>query len=304
MRFLDNFSVLEFDNIRQDNLKCDFFICCSSFEERCSRGGNLLSINKIKIENSIIFNYKEKDTTKNKVRNLERIHSNLSKVSKNIYEFDNCSVDFPSDGMKAFKNFLFEKSIDLTDKNVIIDITVFTKPYLFILIKLLSEEFSINNFFVIYTEPGNYGIRNSTEYDLSTGLFHISHISGFHGHSLNTNDALIVLLGFEGNRSLSIFYNINPDVTYAVNGFPAFQPGWHKKSIELNKRFLMESGANFHLFNAPANDPFETKRILKKVVDENITKCYIDKVASERQTSSLKTERNKQRETSIFIFRC
>ncbi|AXK21657.1 hypothetical protein BK709_13340, partial [Bacillus thuringiensis serovar shandongiensis] len=43
---------------------------------------------------------------------------------------------------------------------------------------------------------------------------------------------------------------------------------------------------------------------LKKVVDENITKCYIDKVASERRSSSLKTERNKQRETSIFIFRC
>ncbi|MGX1461661.1 hypothetical protein ACUXG3_006064, partial [Bacillus thuringiensis] len=40
---------------------------------------------------------------------------------------------------------------------------------------------------------------------------------------------------------------------------------------------------------------------MKKVVDESITKCYIDKVASERQSSSLKTERNKQRETSIFI---
>ncbi|MED0920624.1 hypothetical protein P4T43_09775, partial [Bacillus paranthracis] len=40
---------------------------------------------------------------------------------------------------------------------------------------------------------------------------------------------------------------------------------------------------------------------MKKVVDENITKCYINKVASERRSSSLKTERNKQRETSIFI---
>ncbi|WP_157383793.1 hypothetical protein [Bacillus mycoides] len=40
---------------------------------------------------------------------------------------------------------------------------------------------------------------------------------------------------------------------------------------------------------------------MKKVVDENITKCYINKVASERQTSSLKTERNKQRERQ-FLF--
>ncbi|MGR5996231.1 hypothetical protein ACT7DF_00060 [Bacillus cereus] len=43
------------------------------------------------------------------------------------------------------------------------------------------------------------------------------------------------------------------------------------------------------------------KQLIEKVVDENITKCYIDKVASERRSSSLKTERNKQRETSIFI---
>ncbi|MCU5347663.1 hypothetical protein OCB12_22370 [Bacillus cereus] len=46
------------------------------------------------------------------------------------------------------------------------------------------------------------------------------------------------------------------------------------------------------------------KQLIEKVVDENVTKCYIDKVASERPSSSLKTERNKQRETSIFIFRC
>ncbi|MDZ5608663.1 hypothetical protein U2I54_16705, partial [Bacillus pseudomycoides] len=44
----------------------------------------------------------------------------------------------------------------------------------------------------------------------------------------------------------------------------------------------------------------ENNFLNKKVVDENITKCYINKVASAAM-SSLKTERNKQRETSIFI---
>ena len=49
------------------------------------------------------------------------------------------------------------------------------------------------------------------------------------------------------------------------------------------------------------NKQNKRKQLIEKVVDENITKCYIDKVASERRRSSLKTERNKQRETSIFI---
>ena len=49
------------------------------------------------------------------------------------------------------------------------------------------------------------------------------------------------------------------------------------------------------------NKQNKRKQLIEKVVDESITKCYIDKVASERQSSSLKTERNKQRETSIFF---
>ena len=50
------------------------------------------------------------------------------------------------------------------------------------------------------------------------------------------------------------------------------------------------------------NKQNKRKQLIEKVVDENITKCYINKVASERRSSSLKTERNKQRETSILFY--
>ena len=268
MKFLDNFSILPLDNIKKDSFDCDFFICCSSFEERCHRSSNILKINKIKIENSIIFNYIEKDSENKRDKNFKILQSNLEKISNKIHIFDKCSVSDPSKGIKEFKNFLLENSIDLAGKKIIVDISVFTKPYFFILLKLLTEEFFIDDFYVIYTEPGVYGKRNETEYLLTEGLFNISHIPGFHGMSVNTDDALVVLLGFEGNRTLDIYYNVNPDMTYAINGFPAFQPGWQKKSLELNRRFLSESKANTHLFNAPANDPFETKKVLENIVKE------------------------------------
>jgi hypothetical protein len=277
MKFLENFSLVDLEKIDQNSLICDFFIICSSFEERCVRSSHILKLKKIKIDNSIIFNYEENDSVKKRDKNLEKLRSNCNKISKKVYQFNNCRINFPSDGMKGFKSFLFEESIDINNKNVIIDISVFTKPYFFLLTKLLTEEFGIKNFFIIYTEPEGYGKRTNNEYDLSDGIYHISHIPGFHGYSINENDALIVLLGFEGNRSLDIFYNINPDITYAVNGFPAFQPGWQMRSIELNKRFLSESGANLHLFNAPAIDPFETKRVLENIIKEiNQLYPYLD----------------------------
>jgi len=268
MKFLDNFSVIPLEKISSSDVKFDFFICCSSFEERCYRSVNILKLNKIRIEKSLVFKYLESDPDNKRDRNLNKLQRNLGKISGNITLFDKCSVNKPSEGMKAFKQFLIEESVDLHNKLVVLDITVFTKPYLFILIKLLKEEFELDKIFIIYTEPEVYGKRNNNEYTLTDGLYHINHIPGFHGHPINTNDALIVLLGFEGNRALDIYYNVNPDVTYALNGFPAFQPGWQMKSIEMNKRFLSESGANLHLFNAPANDPFETMRILEKIIED------------------------------------
>ncbi len=52
---------------------------------------------------------------------------------------------------------------------------------------------------------------------------------------------------------------------------------------------------------ADAETQKTTKKKLKNLVDIEKRRCYHKEVANERPSSSLKTERNKQRETSIFI---
>lgn len=120
----------------------------------------------------------------------------------------------------------------------------------------------------IYTEPERYKLEEpeSSEIILTEGLDRVESIPGFEGSTQGSKDALIVILGFEGKRSLEVFQTVNPETTYAINGFPSFQAGWHRKSLEANMRFLNESRASDHLFFAPATDPFETKSVLSDIV--------------------------------------
>ena len=277
MRLVENLSILDLEEFLSVKKDWDIFINCSSFEERCTRSSDIFIEKEVKIGTSIIFNYKETDPENKKEENIKKIKKNLEKISQNAHILDVGSVSHPSKGIKKFLHDIKEKNIDLSDKDIIVDITVFTKPYFFLLFKVMKEKFNIHRFYVTYTEPEKYKSKNidSNKIVLTEGLDRIEPIPGFNGSSVNSKDALIVILGFEGKRSLDVFYSLDPELTYAVNGVPSFQPGWHKVSLEANLRFLQESGAFKYLFFAPAVDPFETKKVVFRIVKE-IKRNYED----------------------------
>ena len=275
MRLIENLSILSIENFLAEPRKWDVLITCGSFETRCTRSSDILLRKKVELGTSIIFDYKETDPEKKKDENIQKMRSNLKQISKCVYIFDTVSVSLPSEGIKNFLMFLEKKGIDLKDKEIAVDITVFTKPFFFLLFKVMRETFNLRRFHVVYTEPEKYKGKNSNKREiiLTEGLDRIEPMPGFIGSSVNPKDALIVILGFEGKRAIEIFYNVNPELTYAINGFPSFQPGWHKISLEANLRFLKESGASDYLFFAPATDPFETRitvsQIVKKIQEYN-----------------------------------
>jgi len=270
MRLIENLSILHIEEFLSQPRNWDIFITCGSFEERCKRSSDIFLDKKVEIETSIIFNYKETDPENKKEENIREIKSNLEQICKCVHIFDTESVSLPSDGIKKFSMFLKEKNIDLLNKPIITDITVFTKGYFFLLFKVLKEKFNSHEFYVVYTEPEKYKSKSTdrNEIILTEGLDRVESIPGFAGSSMNSEDALIVILGFEGKRSKEVFNSVNPKLTYAVNGFPSFQPGWHKISLEANLPFLQTSGASDHLFFAPAVDPFETRNTVSQIVEE------------------------------------
>lgn len=270
MELISNLSVVPLTEFLSQARKWDTFICCSSFEERCLRSIDIFLEKEVHLKESTIFNYKETDPEDKKGDNLRKMEERLRKISDVVCTFDTESVSVPSKGIKRFLAFLKESSIEMSNRKIAIDITVFTKPYFFLLFKVLREKFHLCRFDVVYTEPERYSLETpgSGEIILTEGLDRVESIPGFEGSSQGSSDALIVLLGFEGKRALEVFQTVSPEITYAINGFPSYQPGWHRKSLEANMRFLVESRAFDHLLFAPATDPFETKIVLSEIVNQ------------------------------------
>lgn len=270
MILFENLSIAKLEDSLTRQKEWDVFISCGSFEKRCLMSSTIFLNRGVRVGDSIVFDYRESDPQEKKEENMLRMKSNLRKVSQSVNVFDQSSVSFPSLGIKRFLAFLKKGRISLSDKKMVVDITVFTKPYFFLLFKVLKEKFNLCRFHVIYTEPEKYKLRSldTGKVILTEGLDRIESIPGFVGSSVNPKDSLIVILGFEGKRSIEVFHTVEPEVTYAINGFPSYQPGWHKTSLEANIRFLNESKASNRLFFAPAIDPFETKRVISRIVDE------------------------------------
>lgn len=268
MRLIENFSVTAIEDFLDRPRNWGLFLGCSSFEQRSTRASEILVAKKTQLTTSVVFNYKESDPQGNKEKNLVKIKETLRSTSSSLFVFDTESVSLPSEGLKKFLAFVEERKIEITGKEIVVDLTVFTKPYFFLLFKVLSERFDTRRFHIIYTEPEKYRSRESNRQEivLTEGLDRVESIPGFIGSSVNAKDALIVILGFEGKRAMEVFQNVNPALTYSINGFPSFRPGWHRISLEGNLRFLKESGASDHLFFAAAVDPFETRDRLAEIV--------------------------------------
>lgn len=268
MKLIENLSVVLLEETLATSKEFDVFVSCGSFEERCIRSSAIFLDKRTEIRDSIIFNYKETDPRNKKEENIHEMRKNLEQVSENVCVFATGSVSLPSEGIKRLLEYLKENHLDLSGRRVATDITVFTKPYFFLLFKTLQEKFGMSKFHVVYTEPRGYKNKEPDTGDivLTEGLDRVETIPGFFGSCVHSRDTLIVILGFEGKRAMEVFHTVSPQTTYAVNGFPSYQPGWHRISFEANMRFLRESKAADHLYFAPAIDPFETAKVLSYIV--------------------------------------
>lgn len=281
MKLIENLSIASAEEYLIGPKDWDIFISCGSFEERCARSSEILLSRHVRIGSSIIFNYKETDPERKKEENIQKMKDNLKQISRYTHVHNSESVSLPGEGMRKFLTFLDEKRIHLAQQRIIVDVTVFTKAYFFLLFKVLRERFGLTTFDIFYTEPEKYKGKNSdkNEIILTEGLDRVESIPGFVGSSVNSKEVLIVILGYEGKRAMDVFYTVNPEITYAINGFPSYHPGGHKISLEANLRFMQESGASGKLYFAPAVDPFETRKVISEIIvtvkekyaDSNIT---------------------------------
>ena len=217
---------------------------------------------KIDFKKVVLFDFNERKDDVD-IEEHESYHC-YSELNCDI-ELIPCSIMEPSSCLKNIKvNF------NSNDK-IAIDISCFTKPYFFALIKYLNEKRNISDVTIFYTEPLTYLFSPGQylSYRSGFGPLSVNEIPGFPGKAVGkTNKVLIVLMGFDGDLSSFVFDEVSPHELIAINGFPAYSPKYKDISFINNERIISNTGLDVETQYVTANNPFETFNILENIIKD------------------------------------
>lgn len=221
---------------------------------------------KIKIENVLFFDFDERK--KNFNEKNEKAYFEYKSLGYSIQEIP-CSIKDPSMCIKSLGNHNIDLSIF---KNLAIDISCFTKPYFFLILKHLQSIQKLSSVIVFYTEPKSYVFQKGfyLSYQSSLGPLRVVEIPGYTGSDFRgQNRLLVILLGFDGDLSREIKEDVAPSNTIIVNGFPGYAPKFKDISLICNEKLIHAEGTK--ICYSRANNPFETYNFL-----ENLKKQHGD----------------------------
>jgi len=239
----------------------DFFIAAAGSDYRAYQMLNKFKKYNISLKNFFLFDFKERfeDLSQD---DIEAYNSYKSFGFKP--EIIKCSIMDPSNCIKS----LFASKYNLSsDDHIAIDISCFTKPYFFSIIKYLKEQIGVKLITVLYTEPMSY-IFNKGHYHSGYGQLSVMEVPGYPGlNTRATEKVLVILLGFEGDLSSFITEDVASDKIILVNGFPAYSQYFKDLSIIKNERLLGNVGTKIEYVKA--NNPFETFNLLETFKKEH-----------------------------------
>jgi hypothetical protein len=189
-------------------------------------------------------------------------------------------------------NFIDNYSLSKEEK-ICIDITGFPVTFLFLFLKNLQFK-GITKFDVIYTEPSSYNLKEHTKF--SDDFIEVKQIEGFegiHNTSDDSNDFLIIALGYDHSRIIDVCKNKSSARKVQLFGLPSLQPDFYQQNIIKTEKAAEELGnPNFNDFDfnifAPANDPFVTAQKLKLYISKQnkrkeITNIYLSPLSTKAQ---------------------
>ena len=142
-----------------------------------------------------------------------------------------------------------------TEASIVLDISVFTKRHLLIILRWLDDEGYWDRITIVYSEPEDYDV--SPFVPLSFGLSCLQQIPGFSAcPDLSRPLHLVLFLGYEGDRSLAVYEHIQPMQTTLVIPYPPYKPAWEGRTEKFNATLFAIIG-NQPIEKVDAIDPDE-----------------------------------------------
>jgi hypothetical protein len=208
-------------------------------------------------------------------------HEVLYKNKTNSFIMNDISIKF-NELEKAMSESIKKNNI----KNIVLESTSLGYTELLIILLNLSKRNSSIEITILYAEPLEYTKKSENEldsetYELSEDYHPHKYIKPFllnepHDFISSKAATLISFIGFEENRLGRVIEKNNDDNKYNefiyIMPVPGFKFGW--ENISLSKHYhLIDNYKEIHY--APADDPYETYRILEKIVENNPSKKIV-----------------------------
>jgi len=238
----------------------DLLICCASFEDRCLSITSKIGAD-FRTRFAVIFVIEEPLYKKEVDTNLFRLQSELGKRTTEGIFLISCQRQNPLDGITQLKNIWKRcKPRNPEEPFITIDIRGFTKIYLLELLHFLIIELNLGLPRLLHTTQTYLPTK------LTRGVEQITTAPNFFGTpSLEKQTLLILLLGFEPERSLAVWKHFNPAKTMAlITNPPRYGNLYYLKYAQANNAYLL-SQPSTEVRNVPADNPYAVKTVLEAI---------------------------------------
>lgn len=260
---------LNIDNIYSSINNYDVFICSSSFEDRCLEIASKLNISQFKHVIICHFedNYSESDNNLLKLKDLFNNKCNIIILSK-----DNPLRNYDD---------IFDKLSGIEFNKALLDISTFTREIFLIIIKLFYQQpFNHKSLTICYNPSNKYSLipeGNINDLWLSKGVSSIRSIIGYAGDISPIKDnMLIVLVGFEAERSQILIDSFEPEKLYIGCASKEGSVNDDIAAINAQKfKILLNQNTSANSFAFSCKNLDTTKQELINIIEQNKEKYNI-----------------------------
>ena len=250
-------------NDRMEGRKIDGFLCCASFEDRCRVIPEAIDLGKIR-HSWIAYNREFKHLSHGNMRALqERYQGRCSTM-----ELDATSPIVTAD--------CFAKKLDDLCRTplarIVVDITSFTRESLLILVKYLVERLGVEKSpEFLYLRASEYSVGDDPKHKwLSKGNRDVRSVLGFPGAMMpSRKNHLIVLVGFEDERALSVVRECEPSlISLGVGDETEWATAPHQYTNVARLRRLQSMLGPVNVFSFRGYDASATKSTIRGLIDD------------------------------------
>lgn len=233
------------------------FVTCSSHEDRCL--GIIQKWDPWRPRRSVVFHYD--DTNPRREMQHKIICDTLN---------DACGViEIPFTEADAVTSFhvqrvkFVEVAAETAEHPIVVDISVFTKRHLLMLLRWLDDYGCWDRLWILYSEPEEYEIEGHLP--LSFGISCVEQVPGFPASPDPSRPLHVAMfLGYEGDRAFATYELLQAKKTTLVVPHPPFRQSWTGRTEALNRDLLSVLGESA-VVKADSLDPESSLSVLSGI---------------------------------------